>query len=103
MISACSSAIVILIGCLYFSERFSESYITKWLSQTGQLVLTLYVAHVIIGMGFLEFIGRLENQTINFSLLSAMTFCIGGICFSVFWLKYFKLGSLEWFFRKISS
>lgn len=103
IISACSSAVVILIVCLYFSERFSESYITKWLSQTGQLALTLYVAHVIIGMGFLEFIGRLENQTINFSLLSAMIFCIGGICFSIFWLKYFKHGPLEWLFRKISS
>ena len=103
IISAGSSAVVVLVACLYFSERFSESNINKWLCQTGQLSLTLYVAHVIIGMGLLESIGRLENQTINFSLLSALIFCVCGIVFSVMWLKYFKTGPLEWVFRKVAS
>jgi uncharacterized protein len=103
MISAGSSAIMVLIGSLYFSERFSESNISQWLCQTGKLSLTLYVAHVIIGMGILEFIGRLENQTINFSLFCALTFCACGIMFSVFWLKFFKTGPLEWVFRKVAS
>jgi uncharacterized protein len=103
IISAGSSAVVVLVACLYFSERFSESNINKWLYKTGQLSLTLYVAHVIIGMGILESIGRLENQTINFSLLSALTFCVCGIVFSVVWLKFFKTGPLEWIFRKVAS
>ncbi len=103
IISAGSSAVVVLVVCLYFSERFSESNINKWLYQTGQLSLTLYVAHVIIGMGILESIGRLENQTINFSLLSALVFCVCGIVFSVVWLKFFKAGPLEWIFRKVAG
>ncbi len=103
IISAGSSAVVMLVACLYFSERFSESNINKWLYKTGQLSLTLYVAHVIIGMGILESIGRLENQTINFSLLSSFIFCVCGIVFSVVWLKFFKTGPLEWLFRKIAS
>jgi uncharacterized protein len=103
IISAGSSAVVVLVACLYFSERFSESNISKWLYKTGQLSLTLYVAHVIIGMGILESIGWLENQTINFSLLSALTFCVCGTVFSVVWLKFFKTGPLEWIFRKVAS
>jgi len=103
IISAGSSAVIVLVGSLYFSERFSESNINKWLYQTGQLSLTLYVAHVIIGMGILESIGRLENQTINYSLLSSLIFCVCGIGFSVAWLKYFKTGPLEWIFRKVAS
>jgi len=103
IISAGSSAVVVLVSCLYFSERFSESNINKWLYKTGQLSLTLYVAHVIIGMGILESIGRLENQTINFSLFSALAFCVCGIVFSVVWLNFFKTGPLEWIFRKIAS
>ncbi|MBA6339357.1 DUF418 domain-containing protein, partial [Colwellia sp. BRX8-7] len=75
----------------------------KWLCQTGQLSLTLYVAHVILGMGTLESMGLLINQTINFALLSALIFCICGIVFSVMWLKYFKTGPLEWLFRKVAS
>jgi len=83
MISAASSAIIVLIGSLCFSEKCSENNITKWLYQTGKLSLTLYVAHVLIGMGILEFIGRLENQTINFSLFCVLSFCCCGIIFSV--------------------
>jgi uncharacterized protein len=67
------------------------------------LSLTLYVAHVILGMGTLESMGLLINQTINFALLSALIFCICGIVFSVMWLKYFKTGPLEWLFRKVAS
>ena len=103
IISAGSSAVILLVGCLYFSERFSESKIHKWLYQTGQLALTLYVAHVILGLGILESMGLLTNQTINFSLLSALIFCIGSMFFSVMWLKYFKVGPLEWLFRKVAS
>lgn len=103
IISAGSSAVVVLIACLYFSDRFPKSNINKWLYKTGQLSLTLYVAHVIVGMGILESIGRLENQTINFSLLSALIFCVCGIVFSVVWLKFFKTGPLEWIFRKVAS
>jgi len=103
VISAGSSAVIVLVGSLYFSQRFSKSTINRWLYQTGQLSLTLYVAHVIIGMGILESIGRLDNETIDFSLLSALIFCVCGIGFSVAWLKCFKTGPLEWIFRKVAS
>ena len=103
IISTGSSATIVLVGCRYFSEKFSESNINQWLYKTGKLSLTLYVAHVIIGMGFLESIGWLENQTINTSLLSSLIFCVCGICFSISWLKYFKAGPLEWLFRKLAS
>ncbi len=103
VISAASSATLILLLSLYVSEKFSGSIITKWLYQTGQLSLTLYVAHVIIGMGFLEAIGRLNNQTIEYSLSSAVIFCMVGVVFSVLWLKYFKTGPLEWVFRKLAN
>ncbi|AGH81180.1 hypothetical protein PCNPT3_06190 [Psychromonas sp. CNPT3] len=103
IISAGSSAVVTLVTCLYFSERYSESNMIRWLCQTGKVSLTLYVAHVIIGMGLLDSIGRLENQTINFSLLSALIFCVFGVIFSVTWLKFFETGPLEWIFRKVAS
>jgi len=103
IISAGSSAVIVLIGCLYFSDRFPESNIHKWLCQTGKLSLTLYVAHVILGMGTLEYMGLLVNQTINFSLFSALIFCICGVIFSVMWFKYFKTGPLEWLFRYVAS
>lgn len=103
MISAGSSAVFMLVTCLYFSERYSASNIVRWLSQVGKMSLTLYVFHIILGMGLLEAIGLLENQTINFSLFSSLIFCLFSVVFSVMWINLFKIGPLEWMFRKIAS
>ena len=103
IIAAGSLAVVIIICCLNFGQKFSGSKLAIWLNQTGQLSLTLYVAHVIIGMATLEAIGKLENQTIECSLISTFIFSASGVIFSVLWLKYFKTGPLEWLFRKIAS
>ena len=103
IISAGSSACIALVGCLYLSDKFKDSYLNKWLCQTGQLSLTLYVAHVILGMGLLDSINRLSNQTIGFALFSCLLFCVGGMAFSVLWLKNFKLGPLESIFRRLAS
>lgn len=103
ILSAASSAVLIIVACLFFSERFGNSRLQSWLSQTGQLSLSLYVAHVIIGMGTLEAFGYLKHQSIEFSLLSAVAFCLAGMVFSVIWLRYFKAGPLEALFRKLAN
>ncbi|NQZ32062.1 MAG: DUF418 domain-containing protein [Oceanospirillaceae bacterium] len=102
IISSASSACMVLVGCLYLSDAFHASKINIWLCQTGQLSLTLYVAHVIIGMGVLDAFDKLSDQSIEFSLLSTLIFCVCAVAFSVIWLKYFKYGPLEWLFRKMS-
>ncbi len=103
ILAAGSLAVLVVLLSLYLTERFSQSVFVNWLFKTGQLSLSLYVAHVIIGMGTLEGLGRLENQTIEFSLLSTLLFCIFAIAFSVIWLKFFKSGPLEWLFCRIAS
>ncbi|MBL4660296.1 MAG: DUF418 domain-containing protein [Alcanivoracaceae bacterium] len=101
ILAAGSLAVMVIMSCLYISERYSKNKLILSLYQTGQLALTLYVAHVIIGMGFLDAINSLKNQTIDFSLFSTLVFCLTGMIFSVLWLKHFKTGPLEWIFRKI--
>jgi len=103
IISAASSSVIVVIFCLDISDRFPKNIINKWLCKTGQLSLTLYVAHVIFGMGALETMGLLTNQTIELSLISALIFCIFSCIFSVAWLKHFKAGPLEWLFRRLAS
>lgn len=103
MISAGSSAVIVIIGCLYLSERFAESRMLKWLHQTGKLALTLYIAHVVLGLGVLESMELLTNQTIDFSLVCSLLFCFLGAVFSVLWLRHFNAGPYEWLFRKIAK
>ncbi|MBI9043113.1 MAG: DUF418 domain-containing protein [Anaerolineaceae bacterium] len=103
IIAGAGTAIAIIILCLELTLRYPNARIFSPLVATRQLALTLYVAHVVIGMGFLEAIGRLENQTLQFATLSTVTFFILGIVFSTYWRKRFQRGPLEWLMRKVTS
>ncbi|RKZ44597.1 MAG: hypothetical protein DRQ58_11305, partial [Gammaproteobacteria bacterium] len=78
---------------------------TAWihpLVAAGQLALTLYVAHVVVGMGLLQIFGRLENQTLLFAVLTSGLFCIAGVTFANFWQKRYKRGPLEAILRAVT-
>ena len=70
---------------------------------TGQLALTLYIAHVIVGLGVLEALGRLEGQTLPFAVGSALTFCAASALFAVLWHRRFARGPVEALMRRISG
>jgi uncharacterized membrane protein YeiB len=103
IIAGTGTAIAIIMLCLELTFRYPKAQIFSPLVSTGQLALTLYVAHVVLGMGFLEMIGRLENQTLEFATLSAAIFTILAIIFSYYWRKRFQRGLLEWVMRKVTS
>ena len=104
IIASSGIAVMVISTCLIIAEKFSDSIFLKPLLKTGKLALTLYIAHIIIGMGVLEEMGRLkEKQNMNFVLLSALIFCIFSIIFSIIWLRFFKHGPIEGIMRKLTS
>lgn len=96
---ACS-IIAVTVG---LGERFANAFWMRPLVATGQLALTLYVAHVIIGMGILDAAGRLENQSLSFALLAAATFCAISVVLSFLSRKRFKRGPLEALMRFLTA
>lgn len=96
-------ACAVIAALVALGERNQD---TAWLRPfvaTGQLALTLYVAHVIVGMGVLEAIGRLENQTVPFALLSAAVFCAVAMLFASLWRMRFEQGPLEAVLRALTE
>jgi uncharacterized protein len=63
----------------------------------------LYVAHVVIGMGILEAIGRLENQTLPFSLLASGVFFALSVVFAYSWRCRYKRGPIEMLMRYLTE
>ena len=103
MVSATCSSVMVLAASLYFAYKYRNRAPIRWLSQTGRLALSLYVEHIVLGMGLLEQLGWLEGQDIALSLASALLLCLVGTIFSALWLGTFKEGSREWLFRKLVS
>ncbi|PFZ08167.1 hypothetical protein COL60_17305 [Bacillus pseudomycoides] len=103
ILSATGSSLIILILCLFITERYETNWFIGTIVKTGQLTLTHYVSHVILGIGTLILLNRLENQSLSFVLIFAICFFIFSILFSVLWRNKFSRGPIEWVMRKITG
>jgi uncharacterized protein len=103
MINGMATAVLVISGCILIAKKYPENKIIRALNSTGQLALTFYVAHVVIGMGLIEILlpHQLGTYSIEFSLLYALVFSLLCFAFSIVWLRYKKAGPLEWVMRKI--
>ncbi|MDJ0841279.1 MAG: DUF418 domain-containing protein [Acidobacteriota bacterium] len=102
MVAAGSTAVAFIVLCVHLTQKLPDLKLWSPLIATGQLALTLYVAHVLIGMGIMEELGMLGGQPLSTALLASAVFCIGGLLFSWIWRARFKRGPLEWAMRKLT-
>lgn len=102
LLSAGGTALIVITLCIILAERFATALWVKLFVATGQISLTLYVAHVIVGMGILEEMGLLYNQSPSFAVTAACVFYAAGMEFALIWKRFFKLGPLEWVMRRMT-
>lgn len=105
MISGSSFAIFIISICIIISNTFETNYLINVLKKTGQLALTFYVAHVIIGMGIVEAVNptKMGQYSIDFSFIYALIFSVFCMVFAAIWTKFKNIGPLESIMRKLTD
>ena len=103
MLAAGGTAVAVIALAVGFSQRFSHVPGHRALVATGRLALTVYVAHVLLGMGVLEAFGRLEDQTLSFAVAASVAFYAAAVAFAVVWTKRFDRGPLEWVMRRLAG
>lgn len=65
------TAVLVVLASLRLVEILPARALEP-LSRTGRAALTLYVAHVVLGMGTLEATGRLGDQSLEFAVGAAL-------------------------------
>ena len=105
MFNGIATAFAIISASIIIAKRFENNRIIDALNKTGQLALTFYVAHVIIGMGIIDAINpaKMGKYSVEFSVSYALLFSFLCILFAVVWKKYKSSGPLEWIMRKITD
>jgi len=105
LITASSLAVFIITFSIYFTEKSANTLFVKMLVSTGQLALTNYVFHVVIGMfGLYAVFGILRQAfSIEFVVSYALMFNALTMVFSYYWRKRFERGPLELIMRKITG
>ena len=102
-VAASGSAFLVIGLCLLLSEKVRESNIYSFIAPAGTQTLTLYVLHIIVGLGFIDAIGFTGTQTSSQAFVAAITFCILVTIFAFTWSKWFRRGIFESLMRKLTG
>lgn len=102
LFAGAGTAVLVILGAIWVGDNLSAR-ITEPLVSTGQLALTMYVAHVFVGMGVLESMGRLENQTLPWAVTTSLIFSAVAIPCSWLWRRHFARGPLEAVMRRVAG
>ncbi len=102
LVAGAGTAWLVIAGSIWLGNQLSERESTP-LVHTGQLALTLYVAHVIVGLGVLEAMGRMEDQTLPFIIGASLVFSAVSVVYATLWRRRYRRGPLEWVMRRMSG
>ena len=102
-LAASGSAFLVIGFCLLLSKRLEDSAFFNLISPAGTQTLTLYILHIIIGIGCIDILGLTNNQTSTHAFIAALIFCIVGTIFAFSWSKWFGRGIFESLMRKLTG
>ena len=103
VLSGIGTATAVIGLCMSSAEWLSRKGVLEIANPAGRQTLTLYVAHIIIGMGTLEALGMIGGQSIQAATLAAAVFCLLTIVYAYYWSRSFKRGPIETLMRKIAG
>lgn len=89
--------------CLSLSGWLSDRLLFEMILPAGRQSLSLYIAHIIIGMGLLEAFGLLGGQSTGLSLFAAVVFCWLAVVGAFFWSCFFRYGPVELLMRTVTG
>lgn len=103
LFSTCTTMSAIGI-ILMITPTLTRLKITPWLVAPGRQTLTLYAAHILLGMGILEALDLLNGSLTNPEIFKiSLLFCLLTMIYARLWAIFAKRGPLEWVMRRISG
>lgn len=95
------AASTLIALCLWLGRALPEARWWRVWLPVGRQTLTLYLTHIMLGMGVLEAIGWLQGQDLPEVVLAASLFALAALLFANLWNMRFERGPLEWLMRRL--
>ena len=90
-------------SCLLVAGPLGRLGVAGPLVAAGRQTLTLYLAHILIGMGTLEALGMLEGRTAGEAAAASLLFCLAATVFASLWSRRFRRGPVEALMRRVAG
>ena len=102
LVAGSATAVLVIVSCCELVDSLPGKLLQP-LESTGRLALSFYLGHVLIGLGFCEALGRLENQSLPFAVTTSLIFFAACVLFAWLWCSRFKRGPLESLMRRVAG
>lgn len=89
--------------CLVLAAPLKAIGVLDAVTPAGRQTLTLYIAHILLGMGTLEALGMLGGQSAEAAFAAAVLFCLGAAMFAWMWSRRWKRGPMEMLMRRLAG
>jgi uncharacterized membrane protein YeiB len=94
------------VAVIALSVRLAEGWPSRlWrpLAATGQMALTWYLAHIVLGLGAVVALGLVSTQPLPVAAGCGVLFFAPAVLASRLWKKAFRHGPLEWVMRALAG
>jgi uncharacterized membrane protein YeiB len=103
LLSAGGTAIIVITSSISIAQKWGHrQWILPFVS-VGQLSLTLYVAHIVMGTLVLKAMKNLDLAPHLFPIWGTTLFYLAALLFSHSWKRHFVTGPLEGLMRRFST
>ena len=103
MISAISLSFIIIGLSVALSEKYPHQRSIHILVISGQMALTHYVSHIVIGMLAIYILFGENSMSLKFTFYYALAFCVVSLVFSVLWRKRYPRDPMSKLMRWITG
>jgi uncharacterized protein len=102
-IAGLGAASVVVGLCLMGAGICAHMGFLRIITPAGRQTLTLYIMHIVIGMGTLEALGMIGGQTVAQSVWASVLFCAVATVYALVWARWFKRGPIEEGMRRLAG
>lgn len=102
LLAAGGTSVFVIAACVRILDIW-PSRVWNPLIAAGQMALTWYFAHIVLGLGTVVALGLESAETLPVASLTGVAFFAGATLVSWLWKCYFRHGPLEWLMRRVSG
>jgi uncharacterized protein len=96
ILAGCGSSAAVIGGVLLLTPLLDRLRCSPWLTAPGRQSLTLYMAHILIGMGVIEAMGWMDGSLSPAQVFwLSIGFCVLSSLYARLWAINFRRGPLE--------
>jgi uncharacterized protein len=102
MLAAGGTAVAVIAFCVRIVGD-PPRFIWQPLIATGQMALTWYFAHIVLGLGTVVSLGLESTASLEVAAATGLAFFVGAAVISWGWKSLFQHGPLEWVMRRVAG